>query len=82
VISAANAPRHTYVTATATCPATKVLLGGGVLVTTTANQKDRAVVAASYPSAADTWTGRGVVATAALGGTNTMTVTAYALCNL
>ncbi len=80
--SAAGAPRHTYVTATATCPAGKVLLGGGALVTTTATQKDRAVVAASYPSATTTWTAIGVVATAALGGANTMTVTAYALCSL
>jgi hypothetical protein len=51
-------------------------------VTTTATQKDRAVVAASYPSSTTVWTAIGVVATAALGGANTMTVTAYALCSL
>jgi hypothetical protein len=82
VTSAANAPRNTVVTATATCPAGKVALGGGALVTTTATQKERAQLVGTYPSAVGTWTAVGVVAIAALGAGNTMTVTAHALCSL
>ena len=82
VTTAANAARNVLTTATATCPSGKVLLGGGGLVTTTATQKERAVLVSSYPSASDTWTASGVVAVAALGAGNTMTVTAYALCSL
>jgi hypothetical protein len=51
-------------------------------VTTTAAQKERAQLVASYPTAADTWTAIGVVTIASLGGGKTMTVTAYALCSL
>jgi hypothetical protein len=82
VTSAPNAPRNTTIAATATCPAGKVLLGGGAYVTTTATQKERATLVGSYPSSATTWTGVGVVGIANLGGTNTMTVSAYALCSL
>jgi hypothetical protein len=56
-----------------------VLLGGGAQVTTTAAQKSRAVLVASYPSGATAWTGTSVAA-AALGAGNTMTVTAYVVC--
>ena len=69
-------------TATATCAAGKVLLGGGALVTTTVAQKERVHVTASYPSAVNVWTAIGVVGIAALGAGQTMTVTAYALCSL
>jgi hypothetical protein len=58
-----------------------VALGGGAQVTTTAAQKERAVLTSSYPSAAATWTAVGVVSTAALGAGNTMSVTAYVLCS-
>jgi hypothetical protein len=81
VTSAANAARNTTVTATATCPAGKVALGGGAQVTTTAAQKERALLTASYPSAVGTWTAVGVVGIAALGAGQTMTVTAYVLCS-
>lgn len=79
--SAPAAPRHTLVSATATCPAGTALLGGGGSITSTATQKDRSVIVSSYPSSADTWTAVGVVATAALPATQTMTVIAHALCS-
>ena len=69
VTSAANAPVNTTVTATASCSAGHVALGGGALVTTTAAQKSRAILTASYPSAAATWTAVGV-SNAALGAGN------------
>ena len=80
--SAANAARNTLTTATATCPAGKVVLGGGATVTTTAAQKERAQLVTSYPNAVNQWTAIGVVAINALGGGQTMTVTAYVLCSL
>ena len=78
--SAANAARNTLTTATANCPAGTVLLAGGAEVTTTATQKERAPLVSSYASSATTWTAIGVVAIARLGGANTMTVTAQAIC--
>jgi hypothetical protein len=82
VTSAANAARNTTVTATATCPAGKMLLGGGATVTSTAAQKERVYLALSYPSSTTVWTAVGVVGIASLGTGQTMTVTAYALCSL
>lgn len=82
VTSVVNAARNTLTTATATCPAGKALLGGGGTVTTTAAQKERVVLVSSYPSSTTVWTAIGVVAIAALGAGQTMTVTAYALCSL
>jgi hypothetical protein len=70
------------VTATATCPAGKVLLGGGAQVSTTSTNKDRAQLVSSYPSATDTWTAVAVVTNSNLGAGQTLTVTAYALCSL
>ena len=78
--SAANAARNVLTTATASCPAGKVLLGGGGQVTTTTAQKERAVLVSSYGSGPATWTAIGVVAIAALGAGQTMTVTAQAIC--
>jgi hypothetical protein len=80
--SAANAARNTTVTATATCPAGKVLLGGGGVVTTTVAQKERAYLTASYATSTTTWTAIGVVGISALGAGQTMTVTASAFCTL
>ncbi len=82
VVSVANAARNSVLTTTASCAAGKILLGGGGMVTTTTTQKERVVLQASYPSSATTWTAVGVVAIAALGSGQTMTVTAYALCSL
>jgi hypothetical protein len=70
------------VTATATCPAGKVVLGGGANVTTTAAQKERAQLVGSYPSSATTWTAVGVVSISNLGTGHRMTVIAYVLCSL
>ena len=82
VTSAANAARNTTVTATATCPAGKVLLGGGGLVTTTVSAKERVHLAGSHPSSTTTWTAIGDVGNGAVGAGQTMTVTACALCSL
>lgn len=82
VTSASNAARNTVITATAGCPVGKVLLGGGARVTTTSAQKERAQLVGSYPSSTGTWAAVGVVAISNLGGGQTMTVTAYALCSL
>jgi hypothetical protein len=80
VVSAGGAAANTVVTATASCAAGKVALGGGALVTTT-SVASRVALQASYPSGAGTWTARGVV-TQGLGGSSTMTVTAYVICSL
>ena len=77
--SAANAAANTLITASVSCPAGKVLLGGGAQITTTAAQKSRAVLVSSYPSGATAWTAIGVAA-AALGAGQTMTVTAFVVC--
>jgi hypothetical protein len=80
VVSAVAAAVNAVVSSTASCAAGKVALGGGARVTTTA-VASRAVIQASYPSAAGTWTAA-AVATANLGAGNTMTVTAYVICSL
>jgi hypothetical protein len=74
--------RNTLVTATATCPGSAVVLGGGASVTTTQPQRERAQLVSSYPSAAGTWTAVAVVAIGNITAGNTMTVTAYVLCSL
>ena len=79
--SAVAAPVNTLTTASVSCPAGTILLGGGAQVTTTAAQKSRAVLVASYPSGATTWTATSVAAVA-LGAGNTMTVTAYIVCTV
>ena len=79
--SAANAARNVFTSATATCPAGKVLLGGGARVTTTSTA-ERAQLVSSYASGAASWTATGVVAITALGAGLTMTVTAQAVCTV
>lgn len=79
VVSAVNAALNTQVTATAACTVGKLLLGGGALVTTTANAA-RVGLSASYPSSTSAWAAVGTVRQK-LGGGRTMTVIAYALCS-
>jgi hypothetical protein len=74
------------VTATASCPAGKVLFGGGAIVSTD-NGAHRGFVAvqSSYPSGS-TWTAIGTVLTSTLnplplGSGHSMKVTAYAICS-
>jgi hypothetical protein len=75
--TASNPNVTTTLSATATCPAGKVLLGGGAKVTS--GQPERAVVQQSYPSAANTWTAVGLVITSMNSG-NTMSVQAFVVC--
>jgi hypothetical protein len=67
------------VSATATCPAGKTLLGGGGRVTKS-GIATAVVLAESYPSASNTWkvTGTNV---AAGGSGEKFTVQAYAVCS-
>jgi hypothetical protein len=68
----------TLLTATATCAAGKVALGGGGRITVSGLGEGAVSMRSSYPSATDTWTVVGVV-TALL---STATVTPYVLCSL
>jgi hypothetical protein len=68
------------VTATATCPTGKILLGGGGgAASSDSTHPERAVLKSSQPASATSWAATGV-ATANLGGTFVMTVTAVAVC--
>lgn len=78
--SVSNPNAGTVVTATATCAAGKVLLGGGARVTAS-GQPERIDGTASYPSSTTVWTAIGVV-DSNMSGSNTMTVQAYAICSL
>jgi hypothetical protein len=76
-----NAPLGTVATATATCPAGKKILGGGVTLTVTVPaQHNRAVVRENYPSAADAWTGTLIITSGLVGAQATISV--YAVCTV
>jgi hypothetical protein len=79
--SAASPTAGTTATAVASCSAGRVLLGGGAQVTNT-QSADMAAISQSFPSSASPgqWTAVGVVLKN-MNGTNTVTVTAYALCS-
>jgi hypothetical protein len=82
VTSAAAAVAGTLVTATATCAAGKVALGGGGRITVSAGTPEFSVaMRSSYPSAANTWTVVAVV-TVTLPVLMSTTVTPYVLCSL
>ena len=69
------------VTATATCPEGKVLLGGGAKVTATGTvtEASDAVLLQSYPSSATTWTAVGIAEFDFPVG-QSMTVQAFVVC--
>jgi maltoporin len=72
----------TTVTATATCPAGKKILGGGGSYTVSnASQANRVGLIASYPSAANAWTVTARVHQGLSSGFTT-TVTTYAVCTV
>jgi hypothetical protein len=90
VASVADPPVGTVVTATATCPTGRILLGGGSQVTdgpgassttaTTASTSGTGVaVLSSYPTAARAWKSVGVVTGSLTAGT-AMSVQAYVIC--
>jgi hypothetical protein len=84
VQSASGAPAGTQITATASCPAGKHLLGGGALTGTTGGGAV-GLVMADYPSSvstlAGTWTATALVAANNPGGGRT-TIQAFALCSV
>jgi Collagen triple helix repeat (20 copies) len=76
-----NAALGTVVSATATCPLGKKILGGGVTLTVSiAAQQGRARVRDDYPSAPDAWTGTLVVTAGLVGASATISV--YAVCTV
>ena len=77
--SGSNPNIGTNVTSTASCPAGKILLGGGGRITAT-GQRERTALMESYPSNATTWTAVGSVISNMTGG-NTFSVTAYVVCS-
>jgi hypothetical protein len=82
VTSATGSSQGSQITATATCDAGSVLLGGGAEVTTNdAARRERVTLTASYPSSTTTWTAVGT-AISTLQAAQTMTVQAFALCSL
>jgi len=85
VTSGSNPGAGTQFSATASCAAGKVVLGGGAQVTVTggATQQAKVMLTASYPSSTTVWTAQATVITAlsGAGAGNTLTVTPYALCS-
>lgn len=79
--SAANAPKGTTVTATATCSSGVLMGGGGVAMLSDGSTPFKGVLAQSYPNAVSTWTVVGVVEDANLNGGRKLNVTAYVVCS-
>jgi len=80
VMSGSGASVGTVVTASASCPAAKALLGGGGTATNTDPHPDRSVLTQSFPLNATTWRAVGVVSSENLSSGRRMTVQAYAIC--
>lgn len=73
---------HTTATATATCPAGTVLLGGGAAAANSnAAEPANVQIIVSRPVTGNAWQATGVI-DVGLGTANRMTVTAYALCTV
>lgn len=82
VTSANGVGAGTLVTATATCAAGKVALGGGGRITVSSALAESSVsMRSSYPSATDTWTAVAVISVG-LPVLTSATVTPYVLCSL
>jgi len=82
VTSPAGASKGDQFTATASCPAGKVLYGGGGKVTVSAPSEIwRGALPQSFPFDSTTWEAVGMVINSDLGAGTTLTVTAYALCS-
>jgi len=82
VTSGMNPAAGTTFTSSATCPAGKILLGGGGRVTQSdaATQEAKIALVESYPSTSTTWTAVGV-ANANITSNTTVTVQAFAVCS-
>jgi hypothetical protein len=81
-VTSVNGVADTLVTATVSCAAGKVALGGGGRITVSGGLAESSVsMRSSYPSAATTWTVVAIVKATLLPGTST-TVTPYVLCSL
>jgi hypothetical protein len=74
----ANPGVDTAKAATATCPAGKVLLGGGGQVTQNGGNEGDVILQKSYPSGPTTWTAVGVIL--GFGLAASMDVQAYVIC--
>jgi Collagen triple helix repeat (20 copies) len=79
VLSGVDAPVGTAVTATATCPAGEVALGGGAQVTAPGTSAKDVALRSSFPTSANGWRATGSVI-APLGPTDQMSVHPYVLC--
>jgi Collagen triple helix repeat (20 copies) len=76
-----SAPLGTVASATATCPAGKKILGGGVTITVTVTaQQSRVAPRDNFPSASNAWTGTLVITSGLIGASATISV--YAVCTV
>ncbi len=76
-----NAPANSIVTSIAICAPGTLLVGGGARVTTTGSVLRKDVHVESYPKSATEWQANAINMNQIGGsGTNTFTVTAYAIC--
>jgi Collagen triple helix repeat (20 copies) len=76
-----SAPLGTVASATATCPAGKKILGGGITITVTVTaQQSRVASRDNFPSASNAWTGTLVITSGLVGASATISV--YAVCTV